>query len=263
MRREFNASCERLVVERLESRICLTVRVAAFDAATRMVRFEGDQDGSTADQLTLRIDKGMLCHDAGAGTYSGCSDLDSGASVGQLSLSGGTSFRIEIALGIGNDAIVILEPRRIFTRPVLIQPINPIGGSLPRPATVMIDGGGGDDTLTFTTQSLTRDLVWNIDGESSGTIGSSLQFTSFENLQGGSQNDVFRFDESDRVAGSLNGGFGVNTVDYSAFKHGCRRRLGGGNRLGRGVALQFQQRHWRVRRRHFARRRSRYVAGWQ
>lgn len=59
--------------------------------------------------------------------------------------------------------------------------------------------------------------VWNIAGDNAGNINSIFSFTSIENLTGGDQNDVFKFAHGKGVSGIVDGGAGINTLDYSAY----------------------------------------------
>ena len=74
-----------------------------------------------------------------------------------------------------------------------------------------ITGGTGADTLVGPNVS----NKWSLTGPGSGQVG-AFTFTGVENLTGGSANDTFRFGASGRVAGKVDGGGGVNTLDYSA-----------------------------------------------
>src|SRR5690606_5132547 len=73
-------------------------------------------------------------------------------------------------------------------------------------------GGSALDTLTG------ADVVttWSITSNNGGTAG-TIAFNSFENLTGGSNNDSFVFSNGVGLSGSINGGLGSNTLDYSAY----------------------------------------------
>jgi hypothetical protein len=70
--------------------------------------------------------------------------------------------------------------------------------------------GGGDLLVGPDAKS-----TWFITGVNSGSIG-GFTFTGVENLQGGSQNDIFRFNAGGRLQGAVDGGGGSNGLDYSA-----------------------------------------------
>ncbi|MBL4703688.1 MAG: hypothetical protein JKY54_04155, partial [Flavobacteriales bacterium] len=55
---------------------------------------------------------------------------------------------------------------------------------------------------------------WTIDGTNSGTVGTII-FTDFTGLTGGTGDDNFAFDNGGSVTGTIDGGLGQDTVDYS------------------------------------------------
>ncbi len=108
---------------------------------------------------------------------------------------------------------------------------------------IVITGSGGDDEVTidfstpfsraisFTDTSTTDhdtlaviggDRTWNITGQNAGsTIDDNTEtvtFSGMENLQGGDNEDSFIFGLGGSLTGRVDGGAGVNTLDYSAFE---------------------------------------------
>jgi hypothetical protein len=73
-------------------------------------------------------------------------------------------------------------------------------------------GSAGSDTLTGPGGAST----WSLRGPNAGSVN-GLTFTSFENLVGGAGDDRFAFQPGGSIAGSLDGGGGSNTLDYSAL----------------------------------------------
>jgi hypothetical protein len=66
------------------------------------------------------------------------------------------------------------------------------------------------------------DNTWNIPGQNAGTLSSSLllgtvTFSGATNLTGGNGTDDFFFADGAGVDGTIDGGGGTNTVDYSAY----------------------------------------------
>jgi hypothetical protein len=62
--------------------------------------------------------------------------------------------------------------------------------------------------------------TWNITGANSGNFSNAnaaASFTNFQNLTGGSGNDTFTFSSGATLSGTVNGGGGTNTLDYSAY----------------------------------------------
>ncbi|MGB9428303.1 MAG: hypothetical protein WCC11_00245, partial [Gammaproteobacteria bacterium] len=81
--------------------------------------------------------------------------------------------------------------------------------------TFTITGGGGNDTLVGPTAGT---YIWNINAANTGKLSfSNLHFTGIGNLIGGAGNDTFAFASGGSLSGTVDGGGGVNTLDYSAF----------------------------------------------
>ena len=60
---------------------------------------------------------------------------------------------------------------------------------------------------------------WNLTGVDSGNLNGSFYFSSIQNLNGGKLTDTFHFLPGGSVKGLVNGGLGVNTLDYSSFNN--------------------------------------------
>ena len=58
--------------------------------------------------------------------------------------------------------------------------------------------------------------LWQITGNNGGMVG-PLAFSRFENLQGGTGSDTFKFSPTGTVSGSIAGGGGIDWLDYSLF----------------------------------------------
>jgi hypothetical protein len=77
-------------------------------------------------------------------------------------------------------------------------------------AAVVLLGGSGNDTLVGADQSNT----WLITGQNAGSVNGA-SFAEFENLTGGAGDDRFVF-AGGTISGTIDGGGGTNTFDYSA-----------------------------------------------
>jgi len=99
------------------------------------------------------------------------------------------------------------------------------------------DGDGGRDALW----GPDTDNTWRLTAANEGTLNSRLSFTGIENLTGGSEQDTFIFDDGAGVDGMINGGLGVNTLDYSAYSTSVTIDLGTGAATGMDTAGFFQQ----------------------
>ncbi|HEY4328151.1 MAG TPA: hypothetical protein VGN88_00335, partial [Phycisphaerae bacterium] len=61
-----------------------------------------------------------------------------------------------------------------------------------------------------------KKVEWDINGINSGSITDiHLAFTNFQNLIGGTLADTFAFSDGGSIAGTIDGGTGRNTLDYS------------------------------------------------
>jgi Ca2+-binding RTX toxin-like protein len=95
-------------------------------------------------------------------------------------------------------------------------------GSLQRPGAatitysgvekVILNAGSGSDTLVGPNTAST----WTIMGTNAGRVG-LLTFTGIENLTGGGGADTFKFHRGQKITGTINGGGGTNTLDYSLY----------------------------------------------
>ncbi len=79
--------------------------------------------------------------------------------------------------------------------------------------TLTLKGDGGNDSLTGPNQSNS----WSLTASNAGTLNGTTPFTGFGYLIGGSGSDDFVFTGSTAsVSGSIDGGGGSNTLDFSA-----------------------------------------------
>ncbi len=72
---------------------------------------------------------------------------------------------------------------------------------------------GGNDLLTGPNANAT----WDITAGTLTSAGLTATFTNFEDLQGGTANDTFVFSGAGTLPGSINGGLGTDTLDYTAI----------------------------------------------
>jgi len=73
-------------------------------------------------------------------------------------------------------------------------------------------GTGTTDTLLGANANST----WSIAGANAGTVG-AYSFAGFPNLTGGTGNSTFKFAAGASMTGTITGGGGTNTLDYSAY----------------------------------------------
>jgi hypothetical protein len=77
----------------------------------------------------------------------------------------------------------------------------------------LIGSAGGGNTLVGPNATTT----WNITGSNTGTLTGGFSFSNFQNLTGGSSADTFVFSNGAGVDGTIDGGGGTNTLNYSAY----------------------------------------------
>ncbi len=94
---------------------------------------------------------------------------------------------------------------------------------------IEIDGGGGTNALVGPNTANT----WAITGKNSGTLN-TIAFSKFQNLVGGSVSDAFEFSAGNGVTGTINGGSGTTTLDYSHYTTRVNVNLITGTATGTG-----------------------------
>jgi hypothetical protein len=123
---------------------------------------------------------------------------------------------------ITNSTITKIAPATIDYSRAVVQLLTVTGGagddavtvsSIPAGATVAVSGGGGSNTL----QGPNTANTWFINGPNAGTIFATCTFIAMQNLTGGSANDAFVFKNGGSIAGHVDGGAGVNWLDYSQY----------------------------------------------
>src|SRR5579864_4414442 len=130
------ARVHRPMLELLDARLLLAVDITAFNVSAGTVTFSGDQNGTTADTLTLsEVTVGsqvLLSHDltgnGGTGNYADSTDMDPGPGVAHIVIGSGSAPLITVNLGTGDDSLT-LDNSWTFTHPIAY------------------DGGAGTNTL--------------------------------------------------------------------------------------------------------------------
>ncbi|MEM9089075.1 MAG: hypothetical protein AAGC93_10060 [Cyanobacteria bacterium P01_F01_bin.53] len=79
-----------------------------------------------------------------------------------------------------------------------------------------MDGQGGNNTLTINSPTTGISNDWVINGDNRGSIN-NLPFQRIRNITGGDSNDTFRFVGTGKLGGTVEGGGGIDTVDYSQY----------------------------------------------
>lgn len=94
------------------------------------------------------------------------------------------------------------------------------------PATAMtLDGGAGRNSIRGPDAA----LVWQLTAAGAGNIQAlNLAFNNMQDLTGGNMRDIFRIGQGGITSGHINGGGGVNWLDYSAVRKGMSANLASG-----------------------------------
>jgi hypothetical protein len=91
-------------------------------------------------------------------------------------------------------------------------------------ASLTLKGSGGSDSLTGPDTTNT----WDLTAANAGTLNGTTSFTGVQNLIGGPSDDVFAFTTNTAaVSGNIDGGAGLNTLDYSQRGTAVTVKLGG------------------------------------
>ncbi|MEK7214877.1 MAG: LamG domain-containing protein, partial [Chloroflexota bacterium] len=78
---------------------------------------------------------------------------------------------------------------------------------------ITLNGGGGRNLLAGPHVP----NLWRITGANSGTLNTIITFTSMQSFYGGADDDTFILSAGAGLDGSINGGGGRNTLDYSGY----------------------------------------------
>lgn len=99
-----------------------------------------------------------------------------------------------------------------------------------------LTGGQSNNTLVGANIPNT----WRLIGQNQGTVG-TFTYENVQNLVGGSEDDVFVFANGARVTGLIDGGAGVDTLDYSAYTTPVEVNLAAGTATGTGGIRNIEQ----------------------
>ncbi len=196
-----------LTVESLPAGLTLTVQSA--DKVT--LGANGRTDGVKGN-VTLRRNNGLTAdasNDPTARTLTVADGVITGLTGGRIARGANVNGKLPhatLTLGNGSDFV-----------------------SLGRAQSATLSGGGSTDTLAaapppapntvtlaspFNTATPPAVWDWRIDGSNRGTAG-GMRFSGFENLTGSAAADTFAFDNGGSVSGRIDGGGGIDALDYS------------------------------------------------
>jgi CHAT domain-containing protein len=118
-----------------------------------------------------------------------------GVTVSTITDNGGTADTL--------DYSAYTNPLTVNLRTLRVTGIEQITGS---------SNNNNSSTLVGRNEANT----WTITGNNQGRV-SGINFSNFQNLTGGTQNDTFTFNDATTFNGLLEGGEGTDTLDYSAY----------------------------------------------
>ncbi|MGE5624963.1 MAG: beta strand repeat-containing protein, partial [Bacillota bacterium] len=161
-------------------------------------------------------------------TWSGFGSLTGGTGNDDFVFSSGVALTGSVSGGTGSDTLDFSAKTSTlvvnltgsaangYSGTTTGSATNPIAGGFTGIETV--DGGTGSNTLNGENTA----NIWNVTGGDSGTYNDgagngSLTWNSFGNLGGGSSTDDFVFANGATLSGTVSGGAGADTLDYSAY----------------------------------------------
>jgi hypothetical protein len=178
------------------------------------------RDPTTGTSLNLRV------HDEADGTGRTATISDSaivGLAPAAISYQGDAVDLLYVWGGTGANTFTVTNTPRM---PYLNERTNLYLNSGNDRAVVQrttgplnVIGAGGNNTLVGSDSANT----WAVTGRNAGTLtgpayATAVAFASVQNLTGGPANDTFRLSDGQGVDGSIDGGGGTNTLDYSAYR---------------------------------------------
>ena len=151
----------------------------------------------------------------------------------QLSLLGSDPINVSISGGDDDDSLTVLGSSadesfvydgsitRNGNQVVQVEEIE----------SLTIKGGTGTDTLT----GPDVEADFTINGSNSGNVN-GVAFIGFENLAGGVKADNFIFTDSGSISGTIDGGLGLDTLNYATLTAGVTVNLNGTASKTGGIA---------------------------
>ena len=148
----------------------------------------------------------------------------------------GTSVPTTVSTNAGADAVTVAGVGLAAALTVNTGSEDDAVTFVSSPASpVLVDGGAGNDTLVGPDSGATFTLT----GVNAGSTAGGT-FVGVENLRGGSGNDTLAFTAGGSLSGTVDGGAGTDSLDYSAVNTSVRVNLGA-NAPGFAATLEGAQ----------------------
>jgi Ca2+-binding RTX toxin-like protein len=142
-------------------------------------------------------------------SFTGIENLTGGASTDTFKLGDGFGVAGSLTGAAGVNTLDYSASTTAVTANLQTKSATNVGGFS---GITAVKGGSGSDTLTGANLATT----WSITAANAGKAGATA-FSSFESLTGGTLNDTFKFSNGKGVSGAIDGGDGVNTLNYAAY----------------------------------------------
>ncbi len=146
--------------------------------------------------------------------------FDKGVYSDGLRFYGGTGYDVVVVNGLTTADQFTVTENSVVLNGMLLQgedaeewDINGRGGDdkfMILSGTPWIDGGAGADTIVAPDAA----NIWTITAANTGTLN-GYAFIRVENLTGGNDDDEFQYVDTGSLGGKIDGGLGINTLDYS------------------------------------------------
>jgi hypothetical protein len=167
--------------------------------------------GASTANLTVNITGANAGNVPGAvGAFAGIANVTTGSGNDAFVFSDGASLSGTVNGGGGTNTL----NESAYSTPVTVNlAANTATGTGGIANLQNLIGGSGNNTLI----GPNANTVWNLTGSNAGNLNGAIAFTNFANLSGGSAADTFAFADGAGITGNLDGGGGINTLDYLAY----------------------------------------------
>jgi hypothetical protein len=173
-----------------------------------LVASDADNSWTITGQNAGTLSSALL---AGAVTFSGAANLLGGNGADTFVFADGAGVDGTIDGGGGTNA---LDYSAYSTSVVVNLQTGAATGVGAGFANIQnVAGGSAANTLTGPDAATT----WSVTGADAGTLNNGVTFAAFGNLIGGAGDNAFVFADGATLSGSVTGGGGTNTLDYSAY----------------------------------------------
>ncbi|MCA9185751.1 MAG: VCBS repeat-containing protein [Planctomycetales bacterium] len=118
-----------------------------------------------------------------------------------------------------------------FTSPVVVNlalgTATNVGGTIANVSSFTGGSTSGDELI-----GPNANTTWLLTGNDQGNLDATTFFIAIENLVGGSADDTFIFSDAVTMTGTIDGGIGIDTLDYDAYTTAVSVDLTGGTATG-------------------------------